>query len=55
MGALENKKLMQEIFAGLKEGERSLLQEHLAEDFRVVVMGHSSWSQTVTGEALRKY
>jgi uncharacterized protein len=55
MSATDNKALMQEIFAHAARGDRSLLQQHLAENFRIVVMGHSSWSQTVTADFLPKY
>jgi uncharacterized protein len=55
MSAAENKKLMQEIFAALAVGDRSLFAKHAADDYRIVVMGHSSWSQTVEGDARRKY
>jgi hypothetical protein len=55
MSADENKKLMQEIFAGLAVGDRSLFQRSVTGNYRIVVMGRSSWSQTVEGEALCKY
>jgi ketosteroid isomerase-like protein len=55
MSATDNKALMQEIFARAARGDRSLLQQHTAENFRIVVMGHSSWSQTVKAEDLPKY
>jgi uncharacterized protein len=55
MSAAENKKLMQEIFAGLAVGDSSLLRRSVTESYRTVIMGRSSWSQTVEGDALRKY
>jgi uncharacterized protein len=56
VGAQENKKLMQDIFAELARGDRSLIGKHTAENFRIVVMGKSSWSQTIEGkENVRKY
>jgi ketosteroid isomerase-like protein len=55
MGAAENKKLMQEIFAGMAVGDRTLFWQSVTDGYRIVVMGRSSWSQTVEGDALRKY
>jgi ketosteroid isomerase-like protein len=55
MSAAENKKLMQEIFAGLAVGDRSLFRQSVTDSYRIVVMGRSSWSQTIEGDALRKY
>jgi hypothetical protein len=55
MSAADNKSLMQAIFARIAEGDRSLLEQHLADDFRIVVMGRSSWSQTFAGKALQEY
>lgn len=55
MSATDNKALMQEIFARLERGDRSLIQQYTAENFRIVVMGHSSWSQIVTAEAVPAY
>jgi uncharacterized protein len=55
MTAAENKKLMQDIFAGLTVGDRSLFWRSVTDRYRIVVMGHSSWSQTVEGDALLKY
>jgi ketosteroid isomerase-like protein len=53
MGAAENKKLMEEIFAGVARGERTLFVESLADDVTMRVTGHYSWSQTFKGrEAL---
>jgi uncharacterized protein len=55
MTAAENKKLMQDIFAGLTVGDRSLFWRSVTDGYRIVVMGRSSWSQTVEGDALLKY
>ena len=50
MGAAENKKLMEEIFAGVARGERTLFVESLADDVTMRVTGHYSWSQTFKGK-----
>jgi ketosteroid isomerase-like protein len=55
MTADDNKKLMQEIFAGLSAGDSKLYREHMAPDYRFIVMGKSSWSRTVHGEELAEY
>ena len=56
MGAQENKQVMQEIFAGLARGDRTLMHEYMADDFRIVVMGQTSWSQAIEGkEKVRQY
>jgi uncharacterized protein len=55
MSTTENKKLMQDIFAGLAAGDRSLFWRSVTDAYRIVVMGRSSWSQTVEGDALLKY
>jgi uncharacterized protein len=34
---------------------KHLIQQSVADNYRIVVMGRSSWSQTVEGEALHKY
>jgi uncharacterized protein len=56
MDAAENKKLMQELFADLARGDRTRYLAHLADDFRLVVTGQYSWSQTFEGRetALRE-
>jgi ketosteroid isomerase-like protein len=51
MGAPENKKLMEEIFAGVAVGERGLLLASLADDVTMCVTGQYSWSQTFKGKA----
>jgi ketosteroid isomerase-like protein len=55
VSAADNKALLQAIFARIEQGDRALLEQHLADNFRIVVMGCSSWSQTVTGRALVEY
>lgn len=50
MGAAENKKLMQEIFTRIAQGDRSLFRDHLADDVTVIVTGQYSWSQTFKGK-----
>src|SRR6185295_10326137 len=55
MSAIENKKLMQEIFAGAGNPDpaardRSLFTASLAEDAKWVVTGQYSWSGTFTGK-----
>lgn len=56
MSAADNKKLMQEIFADVAKGDGRRFVEHLADDFRLVVTGQYSWSQTFEGKetALRE-
>ena len=56
MNTEDNKRLMKTVFEGLAVGDSSLFRAHMAENFRVVVMGRSSWSGAVEGrEALRRY
>jgi ketosteroid isomerase-like protein len=51
-----NRQLIQNIFKGFVVGDRQMFRDHLADDFRVVVMGQSSWSGVVEGaEALTRY
>jgi hypothetical protein len=50
MGAAENKKLMQELFAELARGERTNYWAHVADDFRLTVTGQYSWSHTFEGK-----
>jgi uncharacterized protein len=50
MSAAENKKLMEDIFAAVARGERSLFVESLADDVTMRVTGHYSWSQTFKGK-----
>jgi ketosteroid isomerase-like protein len=51
MSAMENKKLMQDIFAAVAAGNRALLLESLADDVTMRVTGQNSWSQTFKGKA----
>ncbi len=50
MSAENNKKLMQEIFTKLAEGDGSMFVEHLADDVSMTVTGQYSWSRTFTGK-----
>ena len=49
MSAAENKQLMQAIFAGLRTGDSRLFRQHVADDYRLEIMGRSSWSRTFQG------
>ncbi len=51
LGTAENKRLMQEIFAGIASGDPSLFRESLADDVVITVTGQYSWSRTFTGKA----
>jgi uncharacterized protein len=55
MSAQQNKELMVRIFAGLAAGDSTLFRHSVSDNYRIVVMGRSSWSQTVEGDARRKY
>jgi ketosteroid isomerase-like protein len=46
MGATQNKKLLQDIFVQLAQGNTHALSEAMAEDFRWVFPGNWSWSGT---------
>jgi len=50
MSAAENKKLMQEIMAGLAQGSRQMYVERLADDVIMTVTGEYSWSRTYRGK-----
>ena len=50
MGAAENKQLMQEIFAGLSEGNSRPFVESMADGFRWTVTGTTKWSKTYEGK-----
>jgi ketosteroid isomerase-like protein len=50
MSAAENKKLMQEIYAKLAEGDGSLFAAHLSDNVIMRVTGRNSWSQTYRGK-----
>jgi ketosteroid isomerase-like protein len=51
MSATENKKLMQEIFAAVAAGNRSMFLDSLADDVTMRVTGKNSWSRTFEGKA----
>jgi len=51
MGASENKKLMEEIFAGLANRNGTPLIERMSDDFRWINIGTSKWSGTFDGKA----
>jgi ketosteroid isomerase-like protein len=51
MGATENRKLMESIFARVAAGDRSALVDALADDVTMRVTGHYSWSRTFKGKA----
>ena len=50
MGAAENKKLLQNIFEELSQGNSKPLVEGMADDFRWTVMGTTPWSRTYAGK-----
>ena len=50
MSSAENKKLMQEIFAGLANRNGTLLIERMADDFRWINIGTNKWSGTFDGK-----
>jgi uncharacterized protein len=50
MSALENKQLLQNIFARMAEGDSRLLVESMADDFRWIVSGATNWSGTYEGK-----
>jgi ketosteroid isomerase-like protein len=50
MGVIENKQLMQNIFAELAQGNSRPLVEAMTEDFSWTVMGHNPWSRTYSGK-----
>jgi len=50
MGAPENKRLMQRIFAGLAEGDSHLFVDSMADDFSWTVTGSTKWSRTYIGK-----
>jgi len=51
MNAADNKKLMQEIFAAIAAGNRSMFVDSLADDVIMRVTGKNSWSRTFHGKA----
>lgn len=50
MSAADNKTLMQEIFAAIAKGDRTLFVERLAEHATMTVTGEYSWSRTFHGK-----
>jgi ketosteroid isomerase-like protein len=50
MSSAENKQLMQQIFAGMAQGNSRLLVEAMAEDFSWTVSGATKWSKTYAGK-----
>jgi ketosteroid isomerase-like protein len=50
MSAIDNKKLMQEIFAGLANRNGTLFTERMADDFRWINIGGNKWSGTFDGK-----
>jgi ketosteroid isomerase-like protein len=51
MGTQENKRLLQEVFAGLAQSDARPLVRAMAEDFRWTLMGASSWSRSYEGKS----
>ena len=51
MTSAENKKLMQEIFAGLANRNGTLLVERMSDDFRWINIGTNKWSGMFDGKA----
>ncbi len=50
MSAMENKQLLQRIFAELAQGNGTPFVESWAEDFRWTIIGTTSWSKTYQGK-----
>jgi len=50
MGAVENKRLMQDIFAELSKGNSRPFVESMADDFCWTVTGTTKWSKTYEGK-----
>lgn len=50
MSAVDNKKLMQDIFAAVARGERGAYVDRLADDVIMTVTGQYSWSRTFRGK-----
>jgi len=50
VSAAENKRLMQEIFAGLAKGDGKPFRDGLAEDVRWTLAGTTKWSGTYEGK-----
>ncbi len=50
MGAPENKQLMQQIFAELAKGNSRPFVDSLADDFRWIMTGSTTWSKAYEGK-----
>jgi len=50
MGTVENKQLIESIFAGLSVGDGSLFIDSLADDFCWTIIGTTAWSGTYRGK-----
>lgn len=50
MSALTNKQLLQEIFAGLAQGDSKMLVESMADDFSWTITGNTKWSRKYAGK-----
>jgi len=50
MSAIENKRLMMEIYAKLADGDGTLFRDHLADDVVMHITGRNSWSQIFRGK-----
>jgi uncharacterized protein (TIGR02246 family) len=50
MSAIDNRKLMQEIFAALASRDGTLFTESMADDFRWINIGSNKWSGTFEGK-----
>ena len=50
MSATDNRKLMQEIFAGLANRNGTLFTERMADDFRWINIGANKWSGSFDGK-----
>ncbi|PTL75064.1 nuclear transport factor 2 family protein [Vitiosangium sp. GDMCC 1.1324] len=49
MGAMENKQMLQRVFAELAKGNGAPFVESLADDARWTIIGTTSWSRTYQG------
>ena len=52
MGTLENKQLLQDIFAATARGDSRPLVEAMAEDFRWTIAGNGQWSRAYDKQAV---
>ena len=51
MSASANKQLLQNIFAGLSQGDSRLFIDSMDDDFRWIVMGKTKWSRAYEGKS----